>query len=147
MTTAKRKGRPKGSKNKVKEKKAIEFAVEEKIEPVVTKRGRPSGSRNKSFKGIPVQESQGDTQLKVVWEHLNTGYSNHINLTKNLELHKEDIPIFADAYKKKFKANPRYVVIHSRNQHLIPYIQQEFPDIGVGYLSGVALWELRFCFG
>ena len=143
MTTEKRRGRPKGSKNKVKEKK-VEAVVEE---PVVKKRGRPSGSRNKSFKGIPIQESQGDFELRRVWEHLSTGYSNHINLKNNLELHKEDIPIFASDYRKKFKQIPRYVVINSRNQHLIPYIREEFPDIGVGFLGGVSLWELRFCAG
>tara|TARA_B100000949_G_C14112203_1_gene378866 strand:+ start:329 stop:769 length:441 start_codon:yes stop_codon:yes gene_type:complete len=146
MTTAKRRGRPKGSKNKIKVK-SIEVTVEEPVEPVVKKRGRPSGSRNKSNKGIPMQEFPGFEERKIVWEHLSTGYSNHINLKNNLELHKEDIPIFASDYKKKYKTNPRYVVINARNQHLIPYIQKEFPDIGVGYMGGVALWELRFCAG
>ena len=146
MTTVKKRGRPKGSKNKVKEKN-IEFSVEEPVEPVVKKRGRPSGSRNKSNKRIPIQESQGMDERKIVWGHLSTGFSNHINLKNNIELHKEDIPIFASDYKKKYKKNPRYVVINARNQHLIPYIQKEFPDIGVGYLGGVALWELRFCVG
>ena len=145
MTTAKKGGRPKGSKNKPKEKKVEASIIEES--PVIKKRGRPLGRKNKSFKGIPKQETQGDLNLKLVWEHLNTGYINYINLTKNLELHKEDIPIFADDYRKRFKQNPRYTVINGRNEHLIPYIQKEFPDIGVGYLSGVALWELRFCSG
>ena len=143
MTTEKRRGRPKGSKNKTKEKQ-VELIVEE---PLVKKRGRPSGSKNKSSKGIPIQESQVDSELKIVWEHLSTGFSNHINLKNNLTLHKEDIPIFASDYRKKFKKIPRYVVINARNQHLIPYIQKEFPDIGVGYMGGVALWELRFCSG
>jgi len=145
MTTAKKGGRPKGSKNKSKEKKVEASIIEES--PVIKKRGRPSGSRNKSNKGIPIQESQGMDERKIVWEHLSTGFLNHINLKNNLELHKEDIPIFASDYKKKYKKNPRYVVINARNEHLIPYIQKEFPDIGVGYMAGVALWELRFCVG
>ena len=84
MTTEKRRGRPKGSKNKTKEKQ-VELIVEE---PLVKKRGRPSGSKNKSFKGTPIQESQVDSELKIVWKHLSTGFSNHINLKNNLELHK-----------------------------------------------------------
>ena len=144
MTTEKRRGRPKGSKNKPQEKK-IEAIVIEEQSPIVKKRGRPSGSKNKAVNVISVQETQGSIDLKLVWGHLNTGFANYHNTKNNLELHKEDIPIFATDYRKRFKKNPIYTVINARNQHLIPYIQTEFPDIGVGYLGGVALWELWFC--
>jgi hypothetical protein len=141
-------GRPKGSKNKNKPK-------EEKIEetvvgelPVIKKRGRPLGIKNKpAFRGISKQETQGDLDIRIVWEHLHTGFVNYMNLQNNLELHKEDIPIFADEYRKRFKKHPKYTVIHPRNEHLIQYILEEFPTIGVGYMKGVSVWELRFCSG
>ena len=93
----------------------------------------------------PASEVTINLDMNIVWEHLHTGFKNYINYTKNLELHKEDIPIFASDYKKTFKKSPNYVVIHPKNKHLIPYILKEFPDIGVGGASSVALWELRFC--
>ena len=83
--------------------------------------------------------------MKTIWGHLGTGYKNYVNLKKNFELHKEDIPIFAQEYKKAHKKSPGYVVINPRNQHLIPYLRKEFPEIGIGGSKGCALWELRFC--
>jgi len=139
-------GRTKGSKNKPKEKNIENTIVEQS--PVIKKRGRPIGVKNKpEFKEIPKQEIQGDLDTRIVWEHLHTGFVNYMNLKNNLELHKEDIPIFADEYRKRFKKHPKYTVIHPRNEHLIPYILEEFPTIGVGYMKGVSVWELRFCSG
>ena len=135
-------GRPKGSKNKPKEE-SIENTVVGEV-PIIKQRGRPTGKKNKSSTAILVQ---GELDLRIIWEHLHTGFTNYINLKNNLELHKEDIPIFADTYRKRFRKNPAYTVINPRNQHLIPYIQKEFPDIGIGYMGGVSLWELRFCSG
>jgi len=141
-------GRPKGSKNKNKpQEKKIENTIVEQSS-VIQKRGRPIGSKNKpEFGEIPKQEIHGDLDIRIVWGHLHTGFVNYINLTNNLELHKEDIPIFADAYRKRFKKHPKYTVINPRNEHLIPYILEEFPNIGVGYMGGVSVWELRFCSG
>ena len=113
MTTEKRKGRPKGSKNK------------------------------KNF--VPSDTDEMTLDMQLIWGHLGTGSKTYINLKKNLELHKEDIPIFAKDYKKSFKRSPGYVVINPRNKHLIPYLKEEFPNIGVGGCMGCALWELRFC--
>jgi len=116
--------------------------------PVIKRRGRPIGIKNKlAFREIPQQEIHGDLDLRIIWEHLFTGFKDYINLKNNLELHKEDIPLFADDYRKKFKKHPTYIVINPRNKHLMQYILEEFPDIGVGYMEGVSLWELRFCSG
>ena len=140
MTTEKRKGRPKGSKNKVKEQQIVIEEKHSKGRPI----GRPIGSKNKK-NFVPSDTDEMTLDMQLIWGHLGTGSKTYINLKKNLELHKEDIPIFAKDYKKSFKRSPGYVVINPRNKHLIPYLKEEFPNIGVGGCMGCALWELRFC--
>jgi len=150
MTTEKRRGRPKGSKNKSKTP-TKELVVEIKSTlpeepPIIKKRGRPIGRENKrNF--IPIDTDEMTLDMNTIWNHMRTGSKKYINLTKNLELHKEDIPIFASDYIKTHKNAPKYVVINPRNSHLIPYIKQEFSEVGVGGSKGVALWELLFCSG
>ena len=133
MTTEKRRGRPKGSKNKVKEQKVVttqEIQIDD----------RPYRRRKN-----PILTDEINLDMRSVWEHMRTGTANYVNLVKNLELHKEDIPIFAEKYRTSHKRPPGYVIIHPRNSHLIRYIKKEFPDIGVGGSNGTALWELMFC--
>jgi len=73
MTLEKKRGRPKGSKNKAKEK-IIELTIEE--QPVIIKkRGRPLKTQNKPTIKQEVQE--GDSDLRLVWEHLSTGFQTY----------------------------------------------------------------------
>lgn len=136
MTTEKKRGRPKGSKNKAKEQKIVVEEIRIKEKPV----------RRKSKKDYVLSDTDEMTlDMQTIWRHMETGTKSYINLKKNLELHKEDIPIFAKDYKKSYKRSPGYVVINPKNSHLIPYLKKEFPDISVGGSRGCALWELRFC--
>jgi len=148
MTTEKRRGRPKGSKNKPKTYnhesiQKIKATVPEES-TIVKKRGRPLTEDKKNF--IPIDSDEITLDMSIISKHMETGAKNYINLTKNLELHPSDIPIFASSYTKSYNHSPGYVIINPRNYHLISHIKKEFPDIGVGYCKGTALWELVFCY-
>jgi len=147
--TTKKMGRPKGSKNKSKESiKEVVVEIKETLPEeshTVKKRGRPVGSENKKNL-VPIDTDEMTLDMQTIWSHMGTGSKNYINLTKNYELHKEDITLFSNDYVKRYKKQPAYVVINPKNSHLIPYIKKEFPEIGVGGCKGTALWELLFCY-
>ena len=71
MTTEKRRGRPKGSKNKVKEQKVVttqEIQIDD----------RPYRRRKN-----PILTDEINLDMRSVWEHMRTGTANYVNLVKN----------------------------------------------------------------
>ena len=130
-------GRPPGSKNKVKEKKG---------------RGRPAGSKNKEIKTSeprihvpmvhdfeePIRGFQSIVKEFGLREL--TGYSN----TVKLELAKEDILKAVEKYNARFNKLPTKAILNSRNEKLLPYLHALAPNIRCGLADSTALWEITF---
>jgi len=130
-------GRPTGSKNKVKEKKG---------------RGRPAGSKNKEAKTSeprvhvpavhdfeePLRGFQAISKEFGLREL--TGYYN----TVKLELAKEDIPKAVEKYSNRFNKLPTKAILNSRNEKLLQYLHALVPNIRCGLADSTALWEITF---
>jgi len=128
------KGRPKGSKNKLKE------VVVEK------KRGRPAGSKSApkvilppTMEGI-VEPIYGFQEVSKAFGEL--AYMVHCNIP-DMALQPNDMTKAVEKYHEGFSQMPKRVVLHERNTHLLPYLYVHVPDLEVGLVRSTALWEIK----
>lgn len=129
------KGRPKGSKNKPKE------VVAEK------KRGRPAGSKNTPKVVLP-PKAEGTVEPIHGFQEVTkafglTEYLNYANIP-DMELKPDDMGKAVERYHERFSTLPKRVVIHERNEHLLPYLYSHVPDIEAGLVLSTAIWEMKF---
>jgi len=128
-------GRPKGSKNKPKEPQ---------IDPNAKKRGRPVGSKNV----VLPPKAEGTIEpihgfQEVMKAFGLTEYMNYANIP-DMELKPDDMEKAVERYHERFSTLPKRVVIHERNEHLLPYLYSHVPDIEAGLVLSTAIWEMKF---
>ena len=128
------KGRPKGSKNKTKE---IIPELDTK------KRGRPSGSKNI----ILPPKAEGTQEPIIGFQEVmhafgERGYSIYCNVP-DMELKPGDMPKAIEQYHERFSVLPKRIILHERNQHLLPYLYVHVPDVEAGLTRNTAIWEMK----
>ena len=128
------KGRPKGSKNKTKE---IIPELDTK------KRGRPSGSKNI----ILPPKAEGTQEPIIGFQEVmhafgERGYSIYCNVP-DMELKPGDIPKAIEQSHERFSVLPKRIILHERNQHLLPYLYVHVPDVEAGLTRNTAIWEMK----
>ena len=128
-------GRPVGSKNKSKEIK---------VEPEKKKLGRPTGSKN----AILPPKAEGTVEPIYGFQEVVKafGYGEYINYANipDMELKPDDMAKAVERYHERFSLLPTRVVIHERNEHLLPYLYSHVPDIEAGLVLSTAIWEMKF---
>jgi len=132
-------GRPRGSKNKPKE--IIE------VEPT-KKRGRPVGSKTVHQTDIPKVEYTLEpirNFMEIMKTFGDKGYMIYQVSATSMELKAEDMPKAVQKYVELYGVLPTRVILHERNEKLLPYLNAEVPNIEAGLvIGGTALWELQF---
>tara|TARA_R110002020_G_scaffold461438_1_gene680373 strand:- start:276 stop:692 length:417 start_codon:yes stop_codon:yes gene_type:complete len=128
------KGRPKGSKNKPKE------VIAEK------KRGRPAGSKNTPKVILPptaestVEPIHGfQDVMRAFGEQPYMAYCN----IPDMELKPDDMPKAVERYHTKFAQLPKRIILHERNEHLLPYLYAHVPELEAGLTRSTAIWEMK----
>ena len=128
------KGRPKGSKNKPKE-----VIVE-------TKRGRPAGNKNAPKVILPPTAESTVEPIRGFQEVMQAfgerGYSVYCNIP-DMELKPDDMPKAIEQYHERFSVLPKRIILHERNQHLLPYLYAHVPDVEMGLTRTTAIWEMK----
>ena len=128
------KGRPKGSKNKTKE-------IIQELD--TKKRGRPSGSKNI----ILPPKAEGTQEPIIGFQEVmhafgERGYSIYCNVP-DMELKPGDMPKAIEQYHERFSVLPKRIILHERNQHLLPYLYVHVPDVEAGLTRNTAIWEMK----
>ena len=128
------KGRPKGSKNKPKE--VIP-------EPDTKKRGRPSGSKNI----VLPPKAEGTMEPIIGFQRVmqtfgELSYSIYSNIL-DMELKPDDMSKAIEQYHKRFAVLPKRIILHERNQYLLPYLYVHVPDVEMGLTRTTAIWEMK----
>lgn len=155
-TKAKR-GRPVGSHNKpkvvVQEPKAEVVPVEPNTigvaVPKTSKRGRPVGSKNTPQPDVPrvtytLEPIRGFMDIMKEFG-ADKGYMIYQVSATSMELKAEDMPKAVQKYKDAYGKLPTRVILHERNEKLLPYLNAQVPNIVAGLtMGGTALWELKF---
>ena len=149
-------GRPKGSKNKVKT---------QTIEVTTPKRGRPPGSKNKVApapsvetptkrgRGRPVgsinvlkadhvpEPIRGFSEVMTAFGK--KGYLSYCNIPK-MELLPEDMEKAVEKFHNSFSTIPLRAILNYNNEKLLPYLYAQVPDIECGLTPSTATWEIKF---
>lgn len=150
-------GRPKGSKNKIKT---------QTVEVATKKRGRPSGSKNKTTVVEPTITAEVSTKRGRPVGSINVpkvdhvpepirgfqevmaafglkAYLNYSNIIK-MELLPEDMGKAIEKYQNKFHVIPTRAILNYKNEKLLPYLYAQAPEIDCGLVLSTATWEIKF---
>jgi hypothetical protein len=156
VITEKKRGRPVGSTNKTKvvatKPEAIPSAtVEDTLMGVsITKksnRGRPIGSKNTTQPDVPsvaytLEPIRGF--MEIMKKFGDKGYMIYQVSATSMDLTAEDMPKAVQRYKDAYGQLPKLVILHERNEKLLPYLNAQVPNIVVGLtMGGTALWEIK----
>ena len=151
-------GRPKGSKNKVKA---------QTVEVISTKRGRSPGSKNKVVEPIATVEAPtkqpkrgrplGSVNVpkadyvpepirgfqEVIAAFGMKGYFSYCNIPK-MELLPEDMEKAVAKFRNSFSKVPTRAILHYNNEKLLPYLYAQVPNLECGLVPSTATWEIKF---
>ena len=156
VAPAKKRGRPVGSSNKAKavaqKPKVVPSAPVEDTPmgvpiPKKPNRGRPVGSKNTHQPDIPkvaytLEPIRGF--MEIMQKFGNKGYMVYQVSATSMELQAEDMPKAVQKYMDSFGKLPTRVILHERNEKLLPYLNAEVPNVTVGLVTGgTSLWEMR----
>ena len=127
-------GRPKGSKNKPKE------VIAEK------KRGRPAGSKNTPKVELPPTAEPTIAPIYGFQEAMRAfgdeGYMVYCNIP-DMQLSPDDMAKAVERYHVSFGQMPKRMLLHERNNHLLPYLYAQVGDAEVALVKNTALWEIN----
>ena len=110
-------------------------------------RGRPVGSKNTTQPDVPsvaytLEPIRGF--MEITKKTVDKGYMIYQVSATSMELTAEDMPKAVQKYKDAYGQLPKLVVLHERNEKLIPYLNAAVPDIEIGLtMGGTALWEVK----
>jgi len=156
VAPAKKRGRPVGSSNKAKavaqKPKVVPSAPVEDTPmgvpiPKKPNRGRPVGSKNTPQPDVPrvaytLEPIHGF--MEIMKEHGDKGYMIYQVSATSMELTAEDMPKAVQKYKDAYGQLPKLVVLHERNEKLLPYLNAQVPNIVIGLtMGGTAMWEMK----
>jgi len=151
-----KRGRPVGSTNKTKvvaQKPEVIPSVPTEPTTIGTpipkkpNRGRPVGSKNTHQPDIPkvaytLEPIRGF--MEIMQKFGNKGYMVYQVSATSMELQAEDMPKAVQKYMDSFGKLPTRVILHERNEKLLPYLNAEVPNVTVGLVTGgTSLWEMR----
>ena len=155
VTPVKR-GRPVGSHNKTKavaqKPKVVPSVPTEPTTldvpvPKTSKRGRPVGAKNIPQPDVPkvpytMEPIRG---FRAIMDKFgNKGYTIYQVSATSMELQTEDMPKAVQKYKDAYGQLPKLVVLHERNEKLLPYLNAQVPNIVIGLtMGGTAMWEMK----
>lgn len=131
-------GRPKGSKNKV---KAQTVEVTTDTTKASTKRGRPVGSINVPKVDHVPEPIRGFQEVMAAFGL--KAYLNYSNVPK-MELLPEDMAKAIEKYHNKFHVIPTRAILNYKNEKLLPYLHAQISDIDCGLVPSTATWEIKF---
>ena len=69
-------------------------------------------------------------------------YSIYSNIL-DMELKPDDMSKAIEQYHKRFAVLPKRIILHERNQHLLPYLYAHVPDVEMGLTRTTAIWEMK----
>ena len=125
-------GRPKGSKNNPKE--------------VEKKRGRPVGSKNTPKVQVPPIAEPTIAPIYGFQNAMKTfgdgGYMVYCNIP-DMQLNPDDMIKAVEQYHVEFGQMPTRMILHKRNNHLLPYLYAQVGDVEVALIESTALWEIK----
>jgi len=151
-----KRGRPVGSHNKTKAVAQKPKVVPSVPTPPITldvpvpktsKRGRPIGAKNIPQPDVPkvaytLEPIRGF--MEIMQKFGDKGYMVYQVSATSMELQAEDMPKAVQKYMDSFGKLPTRVILHERNEKLLPYLNAEVPDVTVGLVTGgTSLWEMR----
>ena len=172
-TVSVKRGRPVGSTNKPKEptkaKRGRPVGSTNKTAPVIPEvipsapvedapmgvpipkkpsRGRPVGSKNTPQPDVPrvtytLEPIRGFMDIMKEFG-ADKGFMVYQVSHKSMELKAEDMPAAVQKYKDAYGKLPVRIILHERNEKLLPYLNAQVPNIVVGLvMGGTALWEIK----
>lgn len=168
-----KRGRPVGSTNKPKEvapaKRGRSVGKTKVVAPVIPEvipsapvedtsmgvpipkkpsRGRPVGSKNTPQPDVPrvtytLEPIHGFMDIMKEFG-ADKGFMVYQVSHRSMELNAEDMPKAVQKYKDAYGKLPIRVILHERNEKLLPYLHAQVPNIIVGLtMGGTALWEMK----
>lgn len=152
-------GRPKGSKNKIKtqpvevtttnqgrppgskNKKTVEEFTPKAETPTRRGRGRPVGSINVLKTDYVPEPIRGFQEVIVAFGM--KGYLTYNNILR-MELLPEDMEKAVEKFYNAFSIKPVRAILNFNNEKLLPYLYAQVPDLECGLVNGTATWEIKF---
>lgn len=152
-------GRPKGSKNKIKT---------QPVEVTTAHQGRPPGSKNKETVAEPTTTVKTPTKRgrgrplgsvnvpkanyvpepirgfqEVIAIFGMKGYISYSNIL-SMELLPEDMEKAVEKFHNAFSVMPIRAILNYNNEKLLPYLYAQVPNLECGLVPGTATWEIKF---